>query len=104
MVFYIHSCVSQLIPQSLDLLMEDETHSTNCYGYTSKHLSMRSLKKGSINSACFALVKTKASQQCSWKNDAKYKLDLKPFKTICLKAKFVFMIEYLKIVFAPDLA
>ena len=60
MVFHIHSYVSQFIPQSLDLLLEDEIHSTNCYGYTSKHLSMRSLKKGSINSPCFALVKTKA--------------------------------------------
>ena len=32
MVFHIDSCVSQFIPQSLDLLLEDKTHLTNCYG------------------------------------------------------------------------
>ena len=84
MVFHIDlTCVSQFLSQSLDLLLEDETHSTNCYGHTSKcHCDWSALKKGSAqdNLAFYSLVKIKAFKQYSWKKDTKYERDLKPLK------------------------
>ena len=65
MVFHIDSCVSQFIPRSLDLLLEDETRFTNCYG--SYKLWLVRNKKELIQN--IFLWWKKPFHQYSWKND-----------------------------------